>query len=195
LRKALFISFTVHVLLFVLLWRVGWKRVSEIYVPQVYQVQLIAMPQVVVPPEEETPTVEVETIPPPPDEKKKLKPKLQQAKVQPDSAQSPTGESLSGLRTDELFEFPYYLRLMIGKISRNWRNPYSGRGDKVLATVYFQVLRDGTIISPRVEKSSGAPTFDRAALRAVIISNPLPQLPPDYQEQQLTVYIDFEYSR
>ena len=195
MRKALFISFTVHVLLFVLLWRVGWKRVSEIYVPQVYQVQLIAMPQVVVPPEEETPTVEVETIPPPPDEKKKLKPKLQQAKVQPDSAQSPAGESLSSVRTDELFEFPYYLRLMIGKISRNWRNPYSGRGDKVLATVYFQVLRDGTIISPRVEKSSGAPTFDRAALRAVIISNPLPQLPPDYQEQQLTVYIDFEYSR
>ena len=195
MRKALFISFAVHILLFVLLWRVGWKRVSEIYVPQVYQVQLIAMPQVVAPPEEETPTVEVETIPPPPDEKKKLKPKLQQAKVQPESAQSPAGESLSSVRTDELFEFPYYLRLMIGKISRNWRNPYSGRGEKVLATVYLQVLRDGTIISPRVEKSSGVPTFDRAALRAVIISNPLPQLPPDYQEQQLTVYIDFEYIR
>ena len=195
MRKALFISFAVHVFLFLLLWRVGWKRVSEIYVPQVYQVQLIAMPQVVAPPEEETPTVEVETIPPPPDEKKKLKPKLQQAKVQPESAQSPAGESLSSLRTDELFEFPYYLRLMIGKISRNWRNPYSGRGEKVLATVYLQVLRDGTIISPRVEKSSGVPTFDRAALRAVIISNPLPQLPPDYQEQQLTVYIDFEYIR
>jgi len=185
----------VHVFLFLLLWRVGWKRVSEIYVPQVYQVQLIAMPQVVAPPEEETPTVEVETIPPPPDEKKKLKPKLQQAKVQPESAQSPAGESLSSVRTDELFEFPYYLRLMIGKISRNWRNPYSGRGEKVLATVYLQVLRDGTIISPRVEKSSGVPTFDRAALRAVIISNPLPQLPPDFQEQQLTVYIDFEYIR
>ena len=195
MRKALFISFAVHVFLFLLLWRVGWKRVSEIYVPQVYQVQLIAMPQVVAPPEEETPTVEVETIPPPPDEKKKLKPKLQQAKVQPESAQSPAGESLSSVRTDELFEFPYYLRLMIGKISRNWRNPYSGRGEKVLATVYLQVLRDGTIISPRVEKSSGVPTFDRAALRAVIISNPLPQLPPDYQEQQLTVYIDFEYIR
>ena len=195
MRKALFISFTVHVFLFLLLWRVGWKRVSEIYVPQVYQVQLIAMPQVVAPPEEETPTVEVETIPPPPDEKKKLKPKPQQAKVQPESAQSPAGESLSSVRTDELFEFPYYLRLMIGKISRNWRNPYSGRGEKVLATVYLQVLRDGTIISPRVEKSSGVPTFDRAALRAVIISNPLPQLPPDYQEQQLTVYIDFEYIR
>ena len=195
MRKALFISFTVHVFLFLLLWRVGWKRVSEIYVPQVYQVQLIAMPQVAAPPEEETPTVEVETIPPPPDEKKKLKPKLQQAKVQPESAQSPAGESLSSVRTDELFEFPYYLRLMIGKISRNWRNPYSGRGEKVLATVYLQVLRDGTIISPRVEKSSGVPTFDRAALRAVIISNPLPQLPPDFQEQQLTVYIDFEYIR
>ena len=195
MRKALFISFTVHVFLFLLLWRVGWKRVSEIYVPQVYQVQLIAMPQVVTPPEEETPTVEVETIPPPPDEKKKLKPKLKQAKVQPDSDQSPAGETLSGVRTDEPFEFPYYLRLMIGKISRNWRNPYSGRGEKVLATVYFQVLRDGTIIAPRVEKSSGAPTFDRAALRAVIVSNPLPQLPPDFQENQLTVYIDFEYSR
>ena len=196
MRKALFISFAVHILLFVLLWRVGWERVSDIYVPQVYQVQLIAMPQVEPPPEVKTPTVEVETIPPPPDEKKKLKPKLKKAEVRPDSAQSQTaGEALSSARTDELFEFPYYLRLMIGKISRNWRNPYSGRGDKVRATIYFQVLRDGTIIGPRVEKSSGAPTFDRAALRAVMVSNPLPPQPADYQETQLTVHLDFEYKR
>jgi len=200
LRKAFIISLSIHVLLFVLLWRVGWQRDSLIYIPQVYQVQLIAMPQP--PPEEKkVSVVEKETIPPPPDEKKKLKPKLKEAEVRPDSAQSSTvsqpasSEAVSSVRTDEPFEFPYYLRLMIGKISRNWRNPYSGHGEKVLATIYFQVLRDGVIIGPRVDKSSGAPTFDRAALRAVIISSPLPQLPPDYQERQLTVYLDFEYSR
>ncbi len=200
MRKAFIISLSIHVLLFVLLWRVGWQQDSLIYIPQVYQVQLIAMPP---PPTEEgkVPVVEKETIPPPPDEKKKLKPKLIEAEVRPGSAQSSTvsqpasSEAVSSVRTDEPFEFPYYLRLMIGKISRNWRNPYSGYGKKVLATIYFQVLRDGAITGPRVDKSSGAPTFDRAALRAVIISSPLPQLPPDYQERQLTVYLDFEYSR
>lgn len=199
MRKALFISLATHVFLFLLLWQVGWQRVSDIYIPQVYQVQLIAMPQVTAPPEEKTLTVELETIPPPPEEKRKIKPRLKEAEVRPDTARSAplpvAGENVSAARTDEPFEFPYYLRLMIGKISRNWRNPYAGKGDLVHATIYFQVLRDGTIINYRVEESSGASTFDRAALRAVIVSHPLPQLPPDYQESQLTVHLDFEYRR
>jgi TonB family protein len=199
LSKALIISLSVHILLFFMLWRVGWKRVSDIYVPQVYQVQLIAMPEAAPPPpEEQTPVVEVETIPPPPEEETKLKPKLKEAKTRPDSARTAvappaSSEGVSSVRTEEVFEFGYYLSLMTGKIRRNWRNPYSGKGEKIRATIYFQVLRDGTIINYRVDKSSGASTFDRAALRAVIVSTPLPQLPPDYQERQLTVYLDFEY--
>ncbi|MBN2290731.1 MAG: TonB C-terminal domain-containing protein, partial [Candidatus Glassbacteria bacterium] len=123
------------------------------------------------------------------------KPRPETSAETAEKADDLSSEGVSSARTDELFEFPYYLRLMIGKISRNWRNPYSGQGDAVQATIFFQVLSDGTIINARVENSSGAPTFDRAALRAVIISSPLVQLPPDYQEAQLTVHLDFEYRR
>ncbi|MEA2064278.1 MAG: TonB family protein, partial [Gemmatimonadota bacterium] len=135
-----------------------------------------------------------------PEEKKKLKPKLIEKKPEPKKAapaekKTAGAEGLSRVRSDELFEYNYYLRLMTGKISRNWRNPYVGKGDKVLCTIYYQVLRDGTVVGPRVEKSSGASTFDRAALRAVIVSSPLPPLPPDYEEAQLTVHLDFEYIR
>ncbi|OGF99202.1 MAG: hypothetical protein A2Z86_06825 [Candidatus Glassbacteria bacterium GWA2_58_10] len=80
---------------------------------------------------------------------------------------------------------------MIDKISRNWRNPYNETAE---ATIYFRVLRDGTITDSRVEQSSGIPSFDRAALRAVVNSSPLVPLPPDYTDAQLTVHIDFVFN-
>jgi periplasmic protein TonB len=204
-RKALIVSFVLHILILFSLWGMGWVKGSTIFVPSVYQVQLIAMPQV-----QAAPAVEVvqkveadEAIPPPPEQKKVLKPKLK--KEEPKKASSQTSSSalpngggtsdqpLSGMRSDEAFEYPYYLRIMVDKISRSWTNPYSGGGESVLATIYFRVQRDGTIVEPRVEKSSGIASFDRAALRAVINSNPLPSLPPDFLETQLTVHLDFEY--
>jgi len=202
-QKALAISLTAHIMLLVSLWHFGWERVSVINVPQVYQVQLIAMPEIQpAPPEETIPEIDVETIPPPPEEKKKLKPKRKKAKPKTASSKAAQqrqigqqDEAVSGVRSDELFQFPYYIRLMTDKISRNWRNPYRGEAETVLATVYFKVLREGRIVGARVENSSGISSFDRAALRAVINSSPLPPLPPEYAESQLTVHLDFEYRR
>ena len=204
MRKAFIISFVVHTGLLLFLYYFGWERVVTISMPQVYQVQLISMPEVqAAPVEEPLPEVDVETIPPPPEEKKKLKPKPKEAK--PQQKQQNTDKKLiqpnknetglSGMRSDEQFEFPWYLRLMVDKIQRNWRNPYAGQADSVLCTIYFRVQRGGQVDDARVEKSSGQAAFDRAALRAVINSNPLPQLPPDYGESRLTVHLDFMYRK
>ncbi|HLA41348.1 MAG TPA: TonB family protein [Candidatus Glassbacteria bacterium] len=188
--------------LLLFLYFYGWNRERVFNVPQVYQVQLISLPELqAAPPEEKVPEVDVETIPPPPEEKKKLKPKPKEAQpknkqqTEQKFVQQKALDQTMGLSSDELFEFPWYLRLMTDKISRNWRNPYQGEEDTVLCTIYFRIQRDGTVTAASVEKSSGISSFDRAALRAVIGSSPLPPLPPDYGEFRLTVHLDFEYRK
>jgi periplasmic protein TonB len=198
------ISAVIHVALVVVVIMGRWGNVSYISMPSVTQVQLVAMPDIPsAPPEEIVEQVEAETIPPPPEEKKRLKPKLKKETPKPKKqtasdkmvlSKSTTNQALSGFSSDEDFgEYPYYLRLMVNKISSNWINPYSGQAESVLATVFFRIARDGTVSDVRIEKSSGAASFDRAAQRAVLSSNPLPPLPSDYSEPQLTVHLDFEY--
>jgi TonB family protein len=205
MRKAFIISIVTHVGLLLSLYYFGWERTATVSMPAVYQVQILSMPQVQAAPVEEiVPEVDVETIPPPPEEKKRIKPKPKKAKPQPKPQQqtekrliqeNKSDQGLSGVRSDEQFEFHWYLKLMNDKISRNWRNAYAGQAEVVLCTVYFRILRDGRVEDARVEKSSGEASFDRAALRAVINSSPLTQLPPDYRESRLTVHLDFEYRK
>ncbi len=205
MRKAFIISIVTHVSLLLLLYYFGWERSAvAISMPQVYQVRILSMPEVqAAPVEEVAPEVDVETIPPPPEEKKRIKPRQKKAKPQKKQQQTDkrliqqrqSDQALSGMRSDEQFEFSWYLSLMTKKISGNWRNPYAGQAEVVLCTIYFRIRRDGRIDDARVEKSSGEASFDRAALRAVINSSPLPQLPPDYGESRLTVHLDFEYRK
>lgn len=202
MRRAFIISFLTHLFLLAFLYFFDLSRERVYYIPQVYQMQIVSMPelQAAATTVEAVREVDAETIPPQPEEKKKIKPKQIEAQPkQPQTdqrvvQQSGPGQAM-GVSSDELFEFPYYLRLMTDKISRNWRNPYQGEQDTVLCTVYFRIQRDGTVTGERVEKSSGVSSFDRAALRAVIGSSPLPPLPPDFGESRLTVHLDFEYRK
>lgn len=204
MRIPLIVSLSGHVLLLVSLWASCGKKITYVNIPQVYEVQLVSMPQMPeAPPEEEIPEVDMETIPPPPEEEKKLKPKPKEAQPKPREQQQNTDkrvlqqpkDQVPGVRSEEDFRYHWYLRLMTDKIRRNWRNPYRAEQDSVLCTIYFKIQRSGAVTDPRVEKSSGISAFDRAALRAVINSSPLPQLPPDYSESQLTVHLDFEYRK
>ena len=199
MRKAFIISLSAHFALMLSLWTTCSKEIRYIDIPQVYQVQLIAMPEMTpAPPEATAPEVQAETIPPTPEQKKKLRPKQKEAETTGAETsqakadqQGQSSQALSGVHSDEQFEYPWYLRLMVDKISRNWRNPYN---EKAEVTVYFRVTRDGTVTEARVEQSSGVPSFDRAALRAVVNSSPLVQLPPDFTDAQLTVHIDFVFN-
>jgi TonB family protein len=59
------------------------------------------------------------------------------------------------------------------------------------ARVGFVILKSGRIEGIRLEESSGMPSFDRAALRALYAANPLPPLPPAYGKSSLTVHLSF----
>ena len=61
--------------------------------------------------------------------------------------------------------------------------------------VSFDVLRDGTIINEQIDESSGIPSLDRSAMRAIFASNPLAPLPGDFRGRSVNVRFWFEYSR
>jgi len=71
----------------------------------------------------------------------------------------------------------YYTKIT-KEIWQQWVYPNVGKKD-IEAVVSIKILRDGTAIVQKIEKSSGNSIFDKSALRALAKSSPLP--PPPYE--------------
>jgi len=94
------------------------------------------------------------------------------------------------------FEFTYYLMLLRNKVAQNWSPPAGlETGRPVRAVVYFHVGRNGSVSAVRLESASGVEFFDRASLRAVTLSDPLPPLPLGFPGSDLGIHFGFEYTR
>ncbi len=90
------------------------------------------------------------------------------------------------------FNYPYYFVQAFGKIQRNWSNPVAAN-QKMSCVIYFQIIRSGTVLESAIEKSSGLPAYDRACLRAVQVSSPLPPLPADFRDDIIGIHLEFPY--
>lgn len=88
-------------------------------------------------------------------------------------------------------DFPYtvYIERMKVLIGSHWLRPQVSSG--ITTTIYFAIDRDGTIRDARIETNSGNPVFDRAALRSVLETSPLPALPFGYNGTYLGVHLTF----
>jgi colicin import membrane protein len=73
-----------------------------------------------------------------------------------------------------------YYTIITREIWQQWVYPDTGKKD-IEAIVAIRILRDGTAIIQRIEKSSGNALFDKSALRALAKASPLPP-PPDEME-------------
>jgi TonB family protein len=98
-----------------------------------------------------------------------------------------TAAEIPGIPSD--FHFTYYIERMLALIESRWYKPAAPAGTR--ARVRFTILRDGRLEGIVLEASSGQPSFDRAALRALYAANPLPPLPPAYRPSSLTVHLSF----
>lgn len=98
----------------------------------------------------------------------------------------------SGVTALEGGDFPYtmYIDNMKRLIGTHWFRPQIAGA--AATTLYFAIDRDGTIRDARVETASGNGTFDRAALRAILESSPLPPLPFGYNGTYLGVHLTFK---
>ena len=90
-----------------------------------------------------------------------------------------------------------YVEAMQRRISQNWLKSLVDSRITSAPRVYleFEIARDGTISNVVVQQSSGNPSLDRSAQRAIFASNPLASLPADYRGTNVQVRFYFEYTK
>ena len=87
---------------------------------------------------------------------------------------------------------PQYLGIMTAQIRNRWDNRQWVTGE---VTIKFTIQRDGRITDVERETTSGYFALDQSAERAVRYTARLPQLPSAFDEDSLTVHLDFRYQR
>jgi protein TonB len=105
-----------------------------------------------------------------------------------------TGAGQVGIGPNSLLgnRLGWYAELVRQRIAQNWRtNGLDTRSQGSPAIVSFVIMRDGTVSNVRVIQSSGNPNIDNTAMRAVLDSNPLPQLPPQISESSISAQFTF----
>lgn len=88
-------------------------------------------------------------------------------------------------------DFGPYMRELQRRIKLNW-DPPKGNESKTVVLL-FKIAKDGRLLSCRVHKSSGLPTADRAALKAVELTAPFKPLPADFKGQNIDIQFTFDY--
>lgn len=93
--------------------------------------------------------------------------------------------------------FGYYTDLLRRRISESWR---TGDVDPIVRTakpviVSFDILRNGSVQNVRVVLSSGIPSLDLSARRAILEAAPLPELPREFERNSANVEFTFQLQR
>lgn len=102
------------------------------------------------------------------------------------------GENGAPMITDSAnFPYPWYITQVREALWTAWTGKMPSAGN-LRCTVQFSILRDGSVKSVSVEKSSGNRLFDNAAESSVESSAPFASLPDDFYEDKLTVHVEFK---
>ena len=107
---------------------------------------------------------------------------------------APSGSGQVGIGPNSMLgnRLGWYAELVRQRIAQNWRtNGLDGRSQSSAAVVAFTILRDGTVRNPQIVQSSGNPSIDNTALRAIYDSNPLPALPPQVTDSSIAAQFTF----
>jgi protein TonB len=93
--------------------------------------------------------------------------------------------------------YGWYVQVIQRKVSENWLkyevDPRISTAERVYIT--FDVARDGHPFNVRVEQSSGVPSLDQSAVRALQRIDTFGSLPADYSGSKISVEYWFDYSR
>ena len=93
--------------------------------------------------------------------------------------------------------YSWYVRVVQQKVSENWLkyevDPSISTAQRVYIT--FDVMRDGHPANVQVEQSSGVPSLDQSATRAIQRIDTFGPLPSDYAANKVSVEFWFDYKR
>lgn len=107
------------------------------------------------------------------------------------------GLSFTGGTGDFGSRFGWYVDGVRRKVSENWlKYEIDPRIDSARRVyIYFEITRSGQPVSMRVEQSSGIPSLDQSALRALQRIDTFGPLPPEYAGNYVAVEFWFDYRR
>jgi protein TonB len=93
--------------------------------------------------------------------------------------------------------FAWYVRVVQQKVSENWLKYEVDPGVTDARRVYvtFDIMRDGHPASVQLEQSSGVPSLDQSAVRALQRIDTFGPLPPDYSGNKVSVEFWFDFKR
>lgn len=107
------------------------------------------------------------------------------------------GFGITGGGGDFGTKYAWYVRVIQQKVSDNWMkyevDPRIQTANRVYIT--FDVMRDGHPANVQVEQSSGVPSLDISAVRALQRIDTFGALPPDYSGSKISVEYWFDYSK
>lgn len=93
--------------------------------------------------------------------------------------------------------YSWYVKVVQQKVSENWLkyeiDPRITSANRVYLT--FDITRDGRPSNVQIEQSSGVPTLDISARRAIERIDTFGPLPPDYSGNKVSVEFWFDYKR
>lgn len=85
----------------------------------------------------------------------------------------------------------WYAELVRQQIAQSWRtNGLDARSQNAATIVAFSIQRDGSVRDPQVIQSSGNPSIDNTALRAIYDAK-LPPLPPQVADNSIAAQFTF----
>jgi protein TonB len=107
------------------------------------------------------------------------------------------GFGLTGGGGDFGTRYAWYVRVIQQKVSENWLKYEVDPGitDARRAYLVFDVMRDGHPANMQVEQSSGVPSLDQSALRALQRIDTFGPLPSDYPGSKISVEWWFDLGR
>jgi len=93
--------------------------------------------------------------------------------------------------------YAWYVRVVQQKVSENWLKYEVDPGIADARRVYvtFDIKRDGQPTNVEIEQSSGVPSLDQSAVRALQRIDTFGPLPPDYSGNKVSVEFWFDYKR
>jgi periplasmic protein TonB len=107
------------------------------------------------------------------------------------------GFGVTGSGGDFGTKYGWYVQVIQRKVSENWLkyevDPRVSNAQRVYIT--FDVARDGHPFNVQVEQSSGVPSLDQSATRALQRIDTFGPLPPDYSGGKISVEYWFDYKR
>jgi TonB family protein len=91
-------------------------------------------------------------------------------------------------------EFGPWIRRFVAQVRRNWFIPHAAMSFRGRVVLTFNIHKDGRITDIAIVSPSNIDAFNRSAYNAILSSNPVEPLPPEYPDPMAFFTVTFFYN-